>query len=597
MSLRPDRPPSKDLGQLRRLARYLAPYKLRIGGALIALVIAAGSVLLLGQGLKHVVDAGFGSGDSRLLDRALAGAVAIAIVLSAATYCRFYLMMTTGERVITDLRRAVYGHLLSLEPAFFESARTGEVISRLTNDTTQLQIVVGYGFSLFLRNSLMGLGALLMLVLTSGKLAALVVLGVPATLVPILLLGRKVRKLSRDNQDRVAEVSAYVDESIHEIRTVQAYAHEDLDRRLFGERAEAAYFSGVARIRNKALLISSVMLIAFCAVGLILWIGGHDVLAGRLSLGQLSAFVFYAMVVAGSAGAVAEVWGELQRAAGATERLLELLATEPRIVAPARAKALPVPPRGEVTFDRVKFHYPSRPNVAALEGFSLAIRPGERVALVGPSGAGKSTVFQLLLRYYDPDEGRVLIDGIDARDCDPRALRAHFAAVPQEPVIFGGSVAENVRYGRPDASDVEVHAACEAAYALEFITRLPQGFDTFLGERGVRLSGGQRQRISIARALLAARPVLLLDEATSSLDAESERYVQLALERLMKGRTTLVIAHRLATVQNADRIVVMDRGRIIAEGRHGELVRQEGLYARLAELQFLGGEERLSAAA
>ncbi len=585
------------VGVLRRLLRFLLPYRLRIAGALAALVVAAGSVLALGQGLKLVIDAGFASGDPGLLDRALAGVVTVAVVMSAATWARFYFMMTTGERVITDIRRAVYGHLLALEPAFFEQVRTGEVISRLTNDVTQLQAVIGFGISMFLRNALMGFGALVMLVLTSGKLAALVVLGVPATLVPILLLGRKVRRLSRANQDRVADVSAYVDESIHEIRTVQAYGHEDADRKYFGERAEAAYASGVERIGNKAFLISAVMLIAFCAVGLILWIGGHDVLAGRITAGELSAFVFYAMVVASAAGALSETWGELQRAAGSTERLMELMDTEPRLAAPASPRPLPAPPRGEVKLERVTFRYPARPEVAALADFTLAVAPGERVALVGPSGAGKSTVFQLLLRFYDPEAGRVLTDGVDARECDPHELRRRFALVPQEPVLFAASVAENVRYGRPDATDEAVRAACAAAYALEFIERLPQGFDTQLGEGGVRRSGGQRQRLSIARALLAARPVLLLDEATSSLDAASERYVQLALEGLMRGRTTLIIAHRLATVQGADRIVVMDHGRIVAEGRHGELVRQGGLYARLAELQFLGGEEAPAEAA
>ena len=585
------------VGVLRRLVTFLAPYRLRIAGALVALVVAAGSVLALGQGLKLVIDEGFSSGDPGLLDRALAGVVAVAVVMSAATWARFYLMMTTGERVITDIRRAVYGHLLALEPAFFEQIRTGEVISRLTNDVTQLQSVIGFGVSMFLRNALMGFGALVMRVLTSGKLAALVVLGVPVTLVPILLLGRKVRRLSRANQDRVADVSAYLDESIHEIRTVQAYGHEDADRTYFGERAEAAYASGVERIGNKAFLISAVMLIAFCAVGLILWIGGHDVLAGRITAGELSAFVFYAMVVASAAGALSETWGELQRAAGSTERLMELMDTSPSLAAPPTPRPLPVRPRGDVKLERVTFHYPARPEVPALADFTLAVAPGERVALVGPSGAGKSTVFQLLLRFYDPAAGRVLVDGVAARECDPHELRRRFALVPQEPVLFAASVVENVRYGRPDATDEAVKAACAAAYALEFIERLPQGFDTHLGERGVRLSGGQRQRLSIARALLAARPVLLLDEATSSLDAASERYVQLALEGLMRGRTTLIIAHRLATVQGADRIVVMDHGRIVDEGTHAQLVRQGGLYARLAELQFIGGEEAAAEAA
>ena len=586
------------VGALRRLVTFLAPYKLRIGGALVALVIAAGSVLALGQGLKLVIDAGFSSGDPGLLDRALAGVVAVAVVMSAATWARFYLMMTTGERVITDIRRAVYGHLLALEPAFFEQIRTGEVISRLTNDVTQLQSVIGFGVSMFLRNALMGLGALVMLVLTSGKLAALVVLGVPVTLVPILLLGRKVRRLSRANQDRVADVSAYVDESIHEIRTVQAYGHEDADRRYFGERAEAAYASGVERIGNKAFLISAVMLIAFCAVGLILWIGGHDVLAGRITAGELSAFVFYAMVVASAAGALSETWGELQRAAGSTERLMELMDTEPepRRAAFAPSAAGAAARRGEARAGDV-------PLSRAARG-----RGAQRLHARGRTGRARRARRSVGRRQVDrvPAPAPLLRPGKPAA-CSSTAWRRANAIRTS---CGGGSrwcrrsrccsppaSLENVRYGRPDATDEAVRAACAAAYALEFIERLPQGFDTHLGERGVRLSGGQRQRLSIARALLAARPVLLLDEATSSLDAASERYVQLALEGLMRGRTTLIIAHRLATVQGADRIVVMDHGRIVDEGTHAQLVRQGGLYARLAELQFLGGEEAPAEAA
>ena len=570
------------------MARFLAPYRARIAGALAALLVAAGCVLALGEGVKHVVDGGFGSGDPVLLDQALAALIAVAVALAVATWLRFYLMMTVGERVVTDLRRAVFDHILALEPAFFERTRTGEVISRLTNDATVLQQVIGYGLSMFVRNALMMAGAAVMLFVTSWKLALLVLIGVPASLIPILLLGRRVRRLSRDGQDRVAEVSAYVDESVHEIRTVQAYGHEDVDRANFAHHAEAAYLAQASRIRQKAFLISSVMLIAFSAVGIILWIGGHDVLAGRLSAGELAAFVFYAAIVASGAGTVSEVWGELQRAAGATERLMELLATAPAIVAPPAPAAVPEGRAREIAFEEVSFAYPARPGAPALARFSLRVAPGERVALVGPSGAGKSTVFALLLRFYDPQQGAVRIDGVDIRAMDPRQLRALIAVVPQEPVLFAASVLENVRYARPHATRDEVLAACEKAFALEFIERLPQGLDTPLGERGVTLSGGQRQRLSIARALLADRPILLLDEATSSLDAASELKVQRALEALEQGRTTLAIAHRLATVQHADRIVVIDRGRVLAEGRHAELLREGGLYARLAALQFLG---------
>jgi ATP-binding cassette subfamily B protein len=583
---------------LARLSRFLLPYRARIAGAMVALLFAAACVLALGQGVKHVVDSGFGSGDPRLLDQALGALIAIAATLAVATWFRFFLMMTTGERVVTDLRRAVFDHILGLEPAFFEATRTGEVISRLTNDATLLQQVIGYGLSMFVRNALMMAGAAVMLFVTSWKLAALVLLGVPATLVPILVLGRRVRRLSRDGQDRVAEVSSYIDEAVHEVRTVQAYAHEDIDRANFARHAEAAYRAGVSRVRQKAFLISSVMLIAFSAVGIILWIGGHDVLAGRLTAGELAAFVFYASIVATGAGTVSEVWGELQRAAGATERLLELLETPPRIVAPQAPVAAPLL-RGarELVFDQVGFAYPARPATPALQDFTLRIAPGERVALVGPSGAGKSTVFALLLRFYDPQQGAIRIDGAELKAMDPRALRRLIAVVPQEPVLFAASVLDNVRYGRPDATRAEVLVACEQAFALEFIERLPQGLDTFLGERGVTLSGGQRQRLSIARALIADRPILLLDEATSALDAASELQVQRALEALEQGRTTLAIAHRLSTVQHADRIVVMDRGRLVAQGTHAELLREGGLYAQLAALQFLGTEARWERAA
>jgi ATP-binding cassette subfamily B protein len=574
---------------LRRLAGFLAPYRARIALAVIALIVAAGCVLALGQGLKYVVDNGFGSRDPRLLNQALGAMIGVAIALALATFFRFYLMMTTGERVVTDLRRAVFDHILALEPAFFEATRTGDVISRLTNDTLQLQQVIGYGLSMFVRNSLMMAGAAVMLFVTSWKLALFVLLGVPATLIPILFLGRRVRRLSRASQDRVADVSAYIDEAVHEIRTVQAYAHEDADRGSFGRHAEAVYRSGVAQIGNKAFLVASVMLIAFCAVGVILWVGGHEVLDGRLSAGELSAFVFYAAIVASGAGTVSEVWGELQRAAGAAERVMELLETSPGIVAPSQPRALAKRAPRTIELDKVSFAYPARAGQRALENFTLRIAPGERVALVGPSGAGKSTLLALLLRFYDPQQGAVRIDGVDVREMDPRAVRRQIAVVPQDPVVFAASVLENVRYGRPDATRDEALAACERAFALEFIERLPQGLDTLLGERGATLSGGQRQRLSIARALLADRPILLLDEATSSLDAASERMVQQALEALERGRTTLAIAHRLSTVQHADRIVVMDRGAIVAEGTHAELMREGGLYASLARLQFLSG--------
>lgn len=573
---------------LAKLGAFLLPHRARVAAALAALLVAAACVLAIGQGLRHIVDAGFGSGDPRLLDRALVALIVVAVLLAVATWCRFYLMMSTGERVVTDLRRKVFDHVLGLDPAFFESTRTGEVISRLTNDAMLLQQVIGYGLSVFVRNALMMAGAAVMMFVTSWKLALLVIVGAPVTLVPILLLGARVRRLSRDAQDRVADVSAHVDEAIHEIRTVQAYGHEALDRAGFARHAEAAYAVGVARIRHKAWLIASVMLIAFSGVAVILWVGGHDVLRGSLSAGELSAFVFYAAVVAGGAGAVSEVWGELQRAAGATERLMALLETAPRIVSPAAAASLPPQPARAVQFEGVTFAYPGRPDTPALARFSLRVAAGERLALVGPSGAGKSTVLALLLRFYDVQEGAVRIDGVDVRAMALPALRGLIAVVPQEPVIFAASVLENVRYGRPEASRAEVEAACEQACATEFVERLPQGLDTPLGERGVTLSGGQRQRLSIARALLADRPILLLDEATSALDALSERLVQQALERLEAGRTTLVIAHRLATVQHADRIVVMERGTIAAQGTHAGLMRDSRLYASLAALQFLG---------
>jgi ATP-binding cassette subfamily B protein len=568
-----------------------APHRWRFVVAGAALLIAAGCTLAVGQGLKLVVDRGFTANDAHALDEALVGLLAIIAVMAVATYVRFYFVSWIGERVTADLRRRVFDHLLTLSPGFFEVTRTGEVISRLTNDTTMLENVIGSSLSLALRNVVLGIGALILLTLTSLKLTLLVLAGLPVVVLPIILFGRRVRRLSRTSQDRVADTGAYVDEAIHEIRTVQAYAHEPEEKIGYAQRVEAAFAAGVLRIRQRGLLIAAVIFLVFVAVGIILWIGGHDVLAGRLSPGQLLAFVFYAVIVATSVGAVSEVAGELQRAAGATERLLELLGTVPDIAAPASPLALPEPSPATVALEQVTFAYPSRPNDPSLRGLSLRVARGERVALVGPSGAGKTTVFQLLLRFYDPQQGTVRVDEVDVRRADPRAIRGRIAVVPQEPVIFAASVSENVRYGRSDASDSEVREACDAAYATEFLARLPQGFDTQLGERGVRLSGGQRQRLAIARAVLSRRPILLLDEATSALDAESERMVQLALGRLMSGRTTLIIAHRLATVIGADRIVVLDGGALLAEGTHASLLRDDPLYRRLAELQFGSSSE------
>ncbi|PWC88708.1 ABC transporter transmembrane domain-containing protein [Azospirillum sp. TSO5] len=576
----------RDLGPLRRLVPFLLPYKWRILGAMLALTVAAGTVLGLGQGMRVLIDQGFSGGDTSLLDRALLVLLGVIALMAASTYGRFYLVSWIGERVVADIRRAVYDHVLTLSPGFFETTKTGEILSRLTTDTTLLQVVVGSSASIALRNTLLFLGGTGMLLITSPKLTGLVALVVPLVVAPIIFFGRRVRKLSRDSQDRIADIGSFVEETLAAIRTVQAFTHEAIDRALFGRRVEEAFDVAIRRVRVRAVMTVIVIVLVFGAVGIILWIGGHDVVAGRITPGELSAFVIYSVVVAGSVGAISEVIGDLQRAAGATERLFSLLSVESEIRAPAVPKPLPVPAAGALSFDAVRFHYPSRPDWAALEGFSLDVKPGERVALVGPSGAGKSTVFQLLLRYYDPQAGAVRLDGVELRDADPVEVRRRLGLVAQDPVVFSANAWENIRYGRPDASDTEVCAAAEAAHALDFLDALPEGFDTFLGEKGVRLSGGQRQRLAIARAILRDPPVLLLDEATSALDAESERMVQDALDRLMHGRTTLIVAHRLATVLNADRIVVMDQGRVVETGTHGELVAQGGLYARLAALQF-----------
>ena len=572
---------------LRTLLQFLAPYRRRVLVAVIALVLAAGAMLAVGQGLRAVIDKGFSAGDPAWLDRTLATMGGLILVLAAATYLRFYNVSWLGERVTADIRRRVFDHLLCLPPAWFEAGRTGEVISRLTADTTQIENVIGSSLSIALRNALLLIGGLVMLFTTSLKLSLLTVGGVPLVVVPIVLYGRRVRKLARESQDRIAELGNRIDETIHEIRIVQAYGHEDADRRDFGRLVEASFDTARNRVANRARLVAAVMVLVFGAIAFILWVGGHDVLAGTLTAGELSAFVFYAALVAGSVGALSEVWGDLQRAAGATERLMETLHATPAILAPAAPRALPEPARGAIAFEKVSFYYPSRPDTPALADFTLAIEPGETVALVGPSGSGKSTVFQLLLRFYDPQAGHLTVDGVKLTDANPVDLRRRIALVPQDAVIFATSVLENVRYARPDATLDEVHAASVAAFADEFIAGLPDGYATDLGERGVRLSGGQRQRIAIARAILADRPILLLDEATSALDAESERMVQTALDGLMRRHTTLVIAHRLATVQKADRIIVLDAGRIVQQGRHAELVAGDGLYARLARLQFV----------
>ena len=576
----------RDLRPLRYLLRYVGRYRRQLALAAVALVVAAGTVLGLGQGLRLLVDRGFGGRDPALLDAALVVLLAVVLLLALASFLRFYMISWVGERVVADLRRDVYSHVLTLSPGFFETRRTGEVLSRLSTDTTLVQVVVGSSVSIALRNLLLLVGGLIMLLVTSAKLTGLVLLVVPIVVAPIVLLGRRVRALSRDSQDRVADVGVYVEETLTGIRAVQAFVHEAVDRQRFGVRVEDAFATAIRRVRTRGILTAIVIALIFGAIAVILWIGGRDVLAGRISAGELSSFVFYAAVVAGAVGALSEVVGDLQRAAGATERLFDLLATAPEIAAPVAPTALPAPPVGRIAFEQVRFFYPSRPDSPVLDDFTLVVEPGETVALVGPSGAGKTTVFQLLLRFYDPSDGRIRFDGVDLRAADPAGVRAAIGLVPQDPILFSDTAAENIRYGRPDADMAAVRAASEIANANDFIDQLPAGFDSHLGEKGVRLSGGQRQRVAIARAVLKDPTLLLLDEATSSLDAESERAVQAALEKVMEGRTTLVIAHRLATVLKADRIIVMDQGRVVASGTHTQLLRDNPLYARLAALQF-----------
>lgn len=576
----------KKLQGLNYLWQFLRHYKLRMMGALVALVIAASATLGIGQALRRVVDMGFSASNSAFINQYFLALMGVASLLALATFSRYYLVSWLGERVVADIRRAVYAHIMTLSPAFFDSTRSGEIVSRLTADTTLIQTVVGSSASIALRNLLTLIGGLALLAVTSPKLTLLVLIVVPLVVLPIIFFGRQVKKRSRGAQDRIANVSAMASESFSAVQTVQAYTHEKIDARRFADAAEEAFLAAVNRIQARAWLTGIVILLVFGAIDLILWKGATDVIDGHMSGGQLAAFVFYAVLVAGAVGALSEVYGELQQAAGAAGRIREILDTEPLIKAPARPKKLPTPAVGRIEFDHVTFHYPSRPTGAALIDFSLTVEPGETVALVGPSGAGKSTVLQLLLRFYDPQSGQIRVDGIPIAEVDPVALRSRTAIVPQDTMIFAASALENIRYGRPDATDAEVRAAVKSAAAEDFTAALPEGLETYLGERGARLSGGQKQRLAIARAILRDAPILLLDEATSALDAESEKLVQAALEGLMKDRTTLVIAHRLATVLQADRIVVLDQGRITAVGTHQELIEKDGLYKRLADLQF-----------
>lgn len=579
---------SKKVGALRGLAPFLFPYRGMTLLALAALVITAGMSLLLPLAVRRVVD-GFNE-DVAILDQYFAAALAIAALLAIGTGVRYYFVTKLGERVVADIRRAVFDRVMGMSPSFFEKLMTGEVVSRITTDTTLILSLIGSSVSVALRNILMLIGGLILLSLTSPKLTGMVLLIVPAVVVPIVILGRRLRGLSRESQDWIANSSGAASEALGSVQTVQAFTHEGLTRAQFADVTEKSFLVAQTRTRVRALMTVIVIFLVFTGIVGVLWIGARDVRAGAMTPGELVQFVIYAVMVAGSVGALSEIWGELQRAAGATERLVELLNAEDSVRDATQPKALPRPVRGEVVFDDVTFRYPARPEVSALNGVSLRVSPGETVALVGPSGAGKTTILQLLMRFYDPQSGAVRLDGIDLRDMARADFRRAIALVPQDPVIFATSARENIRFGRPDATDAEVEAAAQAAAAHDFLTALPQGYDTWLGERGVMLSGGQKQRVAIARAILRDARVLLLDEATSALDAESERAVQAAVERLSAGRSVLVVAHRLATVKRADRIVVFDQGRIVAEGTHEALVAEGGLYARLARLQFTDGQ-------
>ncbi|MEM0989342.1 MAG: ABC transporter transmembrane domain-containing protein [Pseudomonadota bacterium] len=583
-----DRAKARNVGPLRGLLPFLRPHRAQIGFVSVALVFAAALTLSLPIAFRRVID-GFTQSEYALIDRYFLALIGVAFGLAVATALRFYLVSRLGERVIADIRRAVFGHVAGMSPAFYERLMTGEVITRLTTDTTVIQGVVGSTASIALRNVLLLVGGLIMLLVTSTKLTLLTLLIVPLVIVPIRVLGRKVRRLSRLSQDLIAESAAMAGETLQASETVQAMTHTSRSNRVFGDKVEAAYGAAVARLGARAWQTAIVIFLVFAGVVCIVWLGARDVMDGRMSPGEMGQFVFFAVITAGAMGALSEVWGELQRAAGATERLVDLLAIQDPVKEPSDPVPAAVPARGALTFENVGFVYESRPMEPVLSEVAFEVQPGETVAIVGPSGAGKTTVLQMLLRFYDPTQGRILFDGVPINAMRLEELRERIALVPQEPVIFADTVRANILFGRPDATEDEVIAAAKAAAADEFITALPDGYDTWLGERGVLLSGGQRQRIAIARAILRDAPLMLMDEATSALDAESERAVQQAVEQLSQGRTMVVIAHRLATVKRADRIVVLDRGRIVATGTHAELVAGGGLYARLAQLQFTDG--------